>query len=268
MYSKKTPDRRIDLKSGSEFKGALNADRSVYLAELKEGKGGSRRRVVIKSIPLFSEAAQVQAAQEAVIRKMCSSSLYYLKPEGYDFRDGSLFLCTKVQSISLQTLLWVHRREGKTISREAVRQFIIKMFDGLARLKASDLFPGNLKPSNLFWEQKEGETAWMWSEAGLQSVRRSQLYSKIPLQPAKNANLKVDPHELEFYALAVMVLEMITLQSPQDIDKVLRRRAELATLPNYSDAEDYYGKRVTNIVGLLLEPPKDSSLNRAIQEYK
>lgn len=109
----------------------------------------------------------------------------------------------------------------------------------------------------------------MWSEAGLHTVRRNQYYYKINmLNVGKNASIKVDPYEIEFYSLAIMLVEMITFQSAHDIDKILRLTGRLDGVENFDKAEDYYGSKLTKIIRLLVQPPKDNSLNKAVQEYK
>jgi hypothetical protein len=65
-----------------------------------------------------------------------------------------------------------------------------------------------------------------------------------------------------------MLLEMITFQSPQAIDKSIRSTSSINNINNFADAEDYYGARLIQIIRLLIQPPKDNSLNKAIQEYK
>ncbi len=58
---------------------------------------------------------------------------------------------------------------------------------------------------------------------------------------------------------------MITFQSPQAIDKCIRSSGAINNINNFSDAEDYYGKRLIQIIKLLIQPPKDNTLNKAIQ---
>lgn len=84
----------------------------------------------------------------------------------------------------------------------------------------------------------------------------------------KNNSIKVDPYEIEFYSLAIMLVEMITFQSAHDIDKVLRSKGRLEGVENFDKAEDYYGGKLTKIIRLLIQPPKDNTLNKAVQEYK
>lgn len=88
------------------------------------------------------------------------------------------------------------------------------------------------------------------------------------LNVGKNASIKVDPYEIEFYSLAIMLVEMITFQSAHDIDKILRLTGRLDGVENFDKAEDYYGSKLTKIIRLLVQPPKDNSLNKAVQEYK
>lgn len=100
-------------------------------------------------------------------------------------------------------------------------------------------------------------------------MRRNQYYYKINMQNVgKNSSIKVDPYEIEFYSLAIMLVEMITFQSPRDIDKVLRLTGRLDGVENFNKAEDYYGAKLAKIIQLLVQPPKDNSLNKAVQEYK
>lgn len=37
---------------------------------------------------------------------------------------------------------------------------------------------------------------------------------------------------------------------------------------NFREAADYYGKTLVSIIHYFIEPPKDNSLNKAIQDYK
>ena len=75
-----------------------------------------------------------------------------------------------------------------------MRDFAVRTFEGLARMKSTDIFPQNLKPSNIFMEARGDERNWIWGEAGLHTLHRSQYYSKLNLQTlAKNASVKVDP---------------------------------------------------------------------------
>lgn len=123
-----------------------------------------------------------------------------------------------------------------------MRQFTVKMYEGLARLKSTDIFPNNLKPTNIFLEYREEERDWVWGEAGLHTNRRNQFYSKMNLQAlAKNNSVKIELLEMEFYALGVILLEMITLESVDRIDKLLRKREDMYTLESYGEAETYYG---------------------------
>ena len=78
----------------------------------------------------------------------------------------------------------------------------------------------------------------------------------------------IDPLEMEFYSLALIILEIITLQPPQDIDKVLRSKTSWDNIKNYTDAADYYGPSLVAIIKLLMDPPKDSTLTRCVQDYK
>ena len=61
---------------------------------------------------------------------------------------------------------------------------------------------------------------------------------------------------------------MITFQSPHDIDKIIRSTGRLEGVENFDKAEEYYGTTLIHIIKLLVQPPKDNSLNRAVQEYK
>ena len=58
---------------------------------------------------------------------------------------------------------------------------------------------------------------------------------------------------------------MITFQSPQAIDKSIRSSGAINNISNFSDAEDYYGVRLIKIIKLIIQPPKDNTLNKAIQ---
>jgi len=83
MYSNKNKqDRRVDAKTAFEYTGPINLDRSIYLADYKDMSSSKlefKKKLAIKIIPL-SDNYQLQSAQEAVIRKLFSSSTYYLKP--------------------------------------------------------------------------------------------------------------------------------------------------------------------------------------------
>ncbi len=61
---------------------------------------------------------------------------------------------------------------------------------------------------------------------------------------------------------------MITLQPAHVIDKTLRTTGRLDGVQNFDKAGEYYGERLIQIINLLIQPPKDNSLNKAIQEYK
>jgi hypothetical protein len=66
------------------------------------------------------------------------------------------------------------------------------MYEGLARLKSTDVFPDNLKPTNLFLECKDEDKDWVWGEAGLHTNRRNQFYCKVNLQNlSKNNSVKI-----------------------------------------------------------------------------
>lgn len=60
----------------------------------------------------------------------------------------------------------------------------------------------------------------------------------------------------------------MTLQPPHDIDQVLRARSSWDNIKNFRDASEYYGPHLTKIIEFLLDPPKDSSLAKTVQEYK
>lgn len=94
----------------------------------------------------------------------------------------------------------------------------------------------------------------------------NQCYAKGNLQT--NKSLKMDPLEMEFYSLGVMLLEMLTLQSVQHIDEVLRSRGNWDNITNFRDAADFYGPSLVAIIHFLIDPPKDNSLTRAVQDYK
>jgi len=61
---------------------------------------------------------------------------------------------------------------------------------------------------------------------------------------------------------------MITLQPIQEIDKVIRSGRNWDDIINFREAADYYGKTLVSIIHYFIEPPKDNSLNKAIQDYK
>jgi len=73
---------------------------------------------------------------------------------------------------------------------------------------------------------------------------------------------------MEFYSLGIMLVEMMTLQSAQDINNVLRNGGKIYEVKNYNNAVEYYGQTLNNIVMFLLDPPKSNDLNAAIQSYK
>ena len=89
------------------------------------------------------------------MKKMNTASMYYLKPEAYDYRQGKLYFCTSLQHLSLQSLIWIHKKEGRQVSKEFVRQFAVGMYDRFSKFKSSDILPGNMKPSNLFLEERQ-----------------------------------------------------------------------------------------------------------------
>lgn len=126
MYAKKNADKRIDIKSLTLL-NYLNCDRSVYLAEGK-GSGDQKKRYIVKIIPIPSEAAQFQSSQDAVIRKTFTSSIYYFKPEFYDFKDNYLHLAMRVQPLSLQTLIWIHKKESRLFPTIFIRDFTVRLF--------------------------------------------------------------------------------------------------------------------------------------------
>ena len=104
------------------------------------------------------------------MKRISTAPVHYLKPEAYDFREGKLYYCTQLQHLSLQSLIWIHRKEGRPIDKELVRQFTVRTYEGLARLKQSDIFPGNMKPSNLFLEELEKKEGGQFG-GGYQSSR-------------------------------------------------------------------------------------------------
>lgn len=130
MYAKKNADKRIDIKSLTMI-NFLNNERSVYLAESSAGG----KKYVVKTIPIMGDSPQFQSSQEAVIKKTFSSSIYYFKPDCYDFKDNFLHLCSRVQPLSLQSLIWIHKRESKLFSTMFIRDFTVRLFEGIARLK-------------------------------------------------------------------------------------------------------------------------------------
>ena len=86
------------------------------------------KKLIVKKItlPHNSDINQLMMQQDAVLRKVSASPIYYLKPEYYELKGNSIFLCTPVQHMSLQSLLWMHRKEKRTISKETVRQFAVR----------------------------------------------------------------------------------------------------------------------------------------------
>jgi hypothetical protein len=111
MYSaKRTNDRRADIKANFNLNEAapLTLDKTLSLvSETKPSK--DKRKLILKTIQLPNSSQQLVGSQDATLRKTYASSLYYFKPECYDFIGDSLYLCCKVQPLSLQSLLWIHR---------------------------------------------------------------------------------------------------------------------------------------------------------------
>lgn len=147
LYStnKRAADRRIDIRT-YPYIGYITP--TLFLAQHPQQ---ADKKVTVKIINLHTNEPQVAAGQEAILKKVFGSSLYYLKPEAYDFQDKNLYLVSSVHPLSLQSMIWIHKREKRAISRSTVKNFTMRIFEGLARLKASDIFPRNLKPSNLFF---------------------------------------------------------------------------------------------------------------------
>ena len=75
------------------------------------------------------------------------------KPECYGFYDNSLFLCTQVHPLSLETIIQHHKRIGSSIHATIIYSFGWKLYDIINKIKnsGSDLFHRNLKPSNIFY---------------------------------------------------------------------------------------------------------------------
>lgn len=119
MYSaKRSNDRRVDIKGNFALNDThpLNLDKTIALvAESKPAK--DKRKLILKIIQLPNSSQQLVGSQDATLRKMYASSLYYFKPECYDFIGDSMYLCFRVQPLSLQSLLWIHRLEKMQISR-------------------------------------------------------------------------------------------------------------------------------------------------------
>lgn len=65
-----------------------------------------------------------------------------------------------------------------------------------------------------------------------------------------------------------MLIEMMTLQPAQEIDKVVRNKRNIAEIQNFNEASGHYGPALVSIIQLLLNPPSDNSLNKAINDYK
>lgn len=107
--------------------------------------------MIIKKIKLFKDSQ----LNEQELKKVFSSPIYYIKPEYYFFKDNEIYIFTKVQPFSLQTIIWAHTKESKAISSAFVFNFLIKMFEAIARIKlrSNDIFHQNLKPSNIFYEE-------------------------------------------------------------------------------------------------------------------
>lgn len=116
MYSntKKHQDKRIDARNALDYIGAINLDQSIFIADWKEINSSrlidNKKKLTVKIISLFNDSAQVQNTQEAILKKLVSSSPYFFKPDSYDFRDGKLYIVSKLQRLSLQSMIWIHRR--------------------------------------------------------------------------------------------------------------------------------------------------------------
>ena len=75
MYAKKQNDRKIDIKHTLQFLGMISPN--LYLAQ---NSMSPDKKTIVKVIPLPTESPQAIMQQEAIIRKVCSGSMYYLKP--------------------------------------------------------------------------------------------------------------------------------------------------------------------------------------------
>lgn len=62
-----------------------------------------------------------------------------------------------------------------------------------------------------------------------------------------------------------MLLQIITLQPIQEIDKVVRAKGNWEYIKNFKEASEYYGKGLISIIRYLIDPPNDKSLSYAIQ---
>jgi len=82
MYSaKRANDRRIDIKAVFNLTEALplNIDRTIAL--ISENKpNNSKRKLIVKIIQFPNNSQQIAGGQDAVLRKMYASSIYYFKP--------------------------------------------------------------------------------------------------------------------------------------------------------------------------------------------
>lgn len=61
---------------------------------------------------------------------------------------------------------------------------------------------------------------------------------------------------------------MMTLQPVKDIYEIIQRRGEFSSIQNFEKAQEYYGKRLTTIIKFYLNPPKDNSFYKLIQQFK
>jgi hypothetical protein len=125
MYAKKNADKRVDIRSMNNLV-PLNFDRTIFLYEVRAGDG--KKKLIVKTILMIGDNQQFQASQEAILRKTFSSSLYYFKPEFYDFKDNYLHIGMKIQPLSLQSLIWIHKKEQKVFSTAFVRDFTVRIF--------------------------------------------------------------------------------------------------------------------------------------------
>jgi hypothetical protein len=91
--------------------------------------------------------------------------------------------------------VWIHKKEQKNLKKSIIQHFAIRMFEYIAKLKSTDLFHTNLKPTNIFLEiNADGDKNWGWSEAGVHTNYRSKYYCKAFVQNVgKNTSMKFEP---------------------------------------------------------------------------
>ena len=101
MSHRRNYDRKIDISRDLNFYGLINT--ALYFAEAKQQP---ERKFIVKEIMMQMDPMEV----DRVMKKMGSASMHYLKPEVYDYRDGKLYFCTHLQHLSLQSLMWIHKK--------------------------------------------------------------------------------------------------------------------------------------------------------------